>query len=123
MARYLGPQTKIARKFGEPIFGADKAFEKKKYPPGTTRTKQKDARKPPNMVPSCWKSKKPNIHMALLERQFSNTFKKAVKKKGITGEILLQLLESRLDNVVYRLGIAPSRRGCPTAGRSQAYYC
>lgn len=109
MARYLGPKTKIARKFGEPIFGADKAFEKKKYPPGQ-HGQSKKRKKTSEYGTQLLEKQKAKYTYGLLERQFSNTFKKAVKKKGITGEILLQLLESRLDNVVYRLGIAPSRR-------------
>jgi small subunit ribosomal protein S4 len=109
MARYLGPQTKIARKFGEPIFGADKAFEKKKYPPGQ-HGQNKKRKKTSEYGTQLLEKQKAKYTYGLLERQFLNTFKKAVKKKGITGELLLQLLESRLDNVVYRLGIAPSRR-------------
>jgi small subunit ribosomal protein S4 len=109
MARYLGPTTKIARKFGEPIFGADKAFEKKKYPPGQ-HGQLKKRRKTSEYGTQLLEKQKAKYTYGLLERQFSNTFKKAVRQKGITGEILLQLLEARLDNVVYRLGIAPSRR-------------
>ncbi len=109
MARYLGPTTKIARKFGEPIFGADKAFEKKKYPPGQ-HGQMKKRRKTSEYGTQLLEKQKAKYTYGLLERQFSNTFKKAVRQKGITGEILLQLLEARLDNVVYRMGIAPSRR-------------
>lgn len=109
MARYLGPTTKIARKFGEPIFGADKAFEKKKYPPGQ-HGQVKKRRKMSEYGTQLLEKQKAKYTYGLLERQFSNTFKKAVSRKGITGEILLQLLEARLDNVVFRLGIAPSRR-------------
>lgn len=109
MARYLGPKTKIARKFGDPIFGADKAFEKKKYPPGQ-HGQMKKRRKMSEYGVQLLEKQKAKYTYGLLERQFSNTFKKAVRKKGITGEILLQLLEARLDNTVYRLGIAPSRR-------------
>ncbi len=109
MARYLGPTTKIARKFGEPIFGADKAFEKKKYPPGQ-HGQVKKRRKMSEYGVQLLEKQKAKYTYGLLEKQFSNTFKKAVKKKGITGEILLQLLEARLDNVVFRLGIAPTRR-------------
>lgn len=109
MARYLGPTTKIARKFGEPIFGADKAFEKKKYPPGQ-HGQMKKRRKMSEYGTQLLEKQKAKYTYGLLERQFSNTFKKAVRKKGITGEILLQLLEARLDNVVYRMGIAPTRR-------------
>ncbi len=109
MARYLGPTTKIARKFGEPIFGADRAFEKKNYPPGQ-HGQMKKRRKKSEYGVQLLEKQKAKYTYGLLEKQFSNTFKKAVRKKGITGEILLQLLESRLDNVVYRLGIAPTRR-------------
>jgi small subunit ribosomal protein S4 len=109
MARYLGPKTKIARKFGDPIFGADKAFEKKKYPPGQ-HGQMKKRRKMSEYGVQLLEKQKAKYTYGLLERQFSNTFKKAVRQKGITGELLLQLLEARLDNTVYRLGIAPSRR-------------
>ncbi len=109
MARYLGPKTKIARKFGEPIFGADKAFEKKKYPPGQ-HGQTKKRKKMSEYGVQLLEKQKAKYTYGLLERQFSNTFKKAVRMKGITGENLLALLEARLDNVVYRLGIAPSRR-------------
>lgn len=109
MARYRGPKSKIARKFSEPIFGADKAFEKKKYPPGM-HGPDKRRKKQSEYGIQLLEKQKAKYTYGLLEKQFSNLFKKAVRKKGITGEILLQLLESRLDNVVYRLGIAPSRR-------------
>lgn len=109
MARYRGPQTKIARKFGEPIFGADKAFEKKKYPPGMHGA-NKRRKKQSEYGIQLQEKQKAKYTYGLLEKQFSNLFKKATKKKGITGEILLQLLEARLDNVVFRLGIAPTRR-------------
>lgn len=109
MARYLGPKSKIARKFGEPIFGADKAFEKKKYPPGM-HGQSKKRKKMSEYGVQLLEKQKAKYTYGLLERQFSNTFKKAVRMKGITGENLLALLEARLDNVVFRLGIAPSRR-------------
>jgi small subunit ribosomal protein S4 len=109
MARYRGPQTKIARKFGDAIFGADKAFEKKKYPPGMHGA-NKRRKKQSEYGIQLQEKQKAKYTYGLLEKQFSNLFEKANRKKGITGEILLQLLESRLDNVVYRLGIAPSRR-------------
>ncbi len=109
MARYLGPKTKIARKFGEPIFGADKAFEKKKYPPGQ-HGQSKKRKKMSEYGVQLLEKQKAKYTYGLLERQFSNTFKKALRMKGITGENLLALLEARLDNVVFRLGIAPSRR-------------
>ncbi len=109
MARYLGPTSKIARKFGDPIFGADKAFEKKNYPPGQ-HGQMKKRRKKSEYGIQLLEKQKAKYTYGLLERQFSNIFKKAVRKKGITGEILLQLLEARLDNVVFRMGIAPTRR-------------
>ena len=109
MARYTGPTTKVARKFGEPIFGADRAFEKKNYPPGQ-HGQMKKRRKKSEYGVQLLEKQKAKYTYGLLERQFLNTFKKAVRKKGITGEILLQLLEARLDNVVYRMGIAPTRR-------------
>lgn len=109
MARYIGPKSKIARKFGEPIFGADKAFEKKKYPPGMHGGAKK-RRKQSEYAVQLQEKQKAKYTYGLLERQFSNLFKKASRKKGVTGELLLQLLEARLDNVVFRLGIAPTRR-------------
>ncbi len=109
MARYLGPKSKIARKFGEPIFGADKAFEKKKYPPGM-HGQAKKRKKMSEYGVQLLEKQKAKYTYGLLERQFLNTFKKALRMKGITGENLLALLESRLDNVVYRMGIAPTRR-------------
>ncbi len=109
MARYLGPKSKIARKFGEPIFGADKAFEKKKYPPGMHGGAKK-RRKLSEYATQLQEKQKAKYTYGLLERQFSNLFKKASRRKGITGEILLQMLEARLDNVVFRLGIAPTRQ-------------
>ncbi len=109
MARYLGPQTKIARKFGEPIFGADKSFEKKKYPPGMHGPNKRRKQSSEYGIQLLEKQKAKYTY-GLLERQFSNTFRKAQRMKGVTGSNLLGLLESRLDNVVYRLGIAPTRR-------------
>ena len=108
MARYTGPSTKIARKFGEPILGPDKYFEKKNYPPGMHGLMKKRKKQSEYGV-QLQEKQKAKYTYGLLERQFLNTFKKASRSKGITGEILLQLLESRLDNVVYRLGIAPTR--------------
>ena len=110
MARYLGPTTKIARKLGEPIFGADKSFEKRNYPPGQ-HGQMKKRRKRSEYGVQLLEKQKAKYTYGLLERQFLNTFKKANNMKGITGEVLLQLLEARLDNVVYRLGIAPTRKG------------
>jgi len=110
MARYIGPKTKIARKFREPIFGPDKAFEKKNYPPGQ-HGNSKRRRKQSEYGIQLMEKQKAKYTYGILERQFKNVFLKATRKKGITGEILLQLIEARLDNVVFRLGIAPSRRG------------
>ena len=110
MARYIGPKTKIARKFGDPIYGADKAFEKKNYPPGQHGTEKRRKKLSEYGIQLKEKQKAKFIY-GVLERQFSNIFKRASRSKGITGEVLLQLLESRLDNVVYRLGIAPTRDG------------
>jgi small subunit ribosomal protein S4 len=93
MARYTGPKTRIARKFGEPIFGPDKHLERKNFPPGVQLREKQKAK----------------YTYGMLERQFRNTFEKASRSKGVTGEVLLQLLEARLDNVVYRLGVAPTR--------------
>lgn len=109
MARYTGPQTRIARKFGEPIFGADRSFEKKKYPPGQHGA-NKRRKKTSEYGLQLQEKQKAKYTYGILERQFRNTFKKASSKPGITGEILLQLCEMRLDNLVYRFGIAPSRR-------------
>ena len=111
MARYTGPKTKIARKFGEPIFGPDKAFEKKNYPPGQHGVNKRRRRKESEYGIQLKEKQKVKYTYGVLEKQFSNLFKKASRSKGITGEVLLQLLESRLDNVVYRLGIAPTRDG------------
>jgi len=108
MARYTGPRTKIARKFGEAIFGADKYFERKNYPPGFHGVNKK-RRKTSEYGLQLKEKQKAKYTYGILERQFSNLFEKALRSKGVTGEILLQLLESRLDNVVYRLGVAPSR--------------
>jgi len=110
MARYTGPKTKIARKFGEAIFGADKSFEKRNYPPGQHGNNRRRGKKSEYAIQLAEKQKAKYTY-GILERQFSNLFKKASSSKGITGEILLQLCECRLDNVVYRMGIAPSRRG------------
>lgn len=109
MARYTGPKTKISRKFGEPLFGYDKVFDKKSHPPGQHGLTRR--RKSLSEYGIQLKEKqKAKYTYGLLERQFLNTFKKAAAKKGVTGENLLQLLESRLDNLVFRFGIAPSRR-------------
>ena len=110
MARYTGPKTKIARKFGEAIFGADKNFEKRNYPPGQHGNAKRRGKKSEYAV-QLMEKQKAKYTYGILERQFRNLFKKASSSKGITGEVLLQLCEARLDNVVYRLGIANSRRG------------
>ena len=110
MARYTGPKTKIARKFGEPIFGEDKSFEKKKYPPGQHGNNRRRGKKSEYAV-QLMEKQKAKYTYGILERQFRNIFEKANRSKGVTGEVLLQLCESRLDNLVYRLGIASSRRG------------
>lgn len=108
MARYIGAKTKIARKFGDPIFGPDKSFERKNYPPGQHGSSKRHAKKSEYAV-QLQEKQKAKYTYGILERQFRNIFEKAQRKSGITGEILLQLCESRLDNVVYRLGIAPTR--------------
>ncbi len=108
MARYRGPKSKIARKFNEPIFGADKVLEKKNYPPGMHGNNRRRKKQSEYAVQLAEKQKAKYTY-GILERQFSNLFKKANSKSGITGEVLLQLCETRLDNVVYRLGIANSR--------------
>jgi small subunit ribosomal protein S4 len=109
MARYTGPKSKIARKFREPIFGPDKALEKKNYPPGQHGNTKKKGKKSEYAI-QLMEKQKAKYTYGILEKQFSLTFDRAVRAHGITGEVLLQLIESRLDNVVYRLGIAPSRR-------------
>jgi len=108
MARYTGPKTKIARKFGEAIFGDDKNFEKRNYPPGQHGNAKRRGKKS-EYATQLQEKQKAKYTYGILERQFSNLFKKAQRAGGITGEVLLQLCESRLDNVVYRLGIANSR--------------
>lgn len=110
MARYRGPKSRIARKFKEAIYGADKYLEKKNYPPGQHGPNKRRAKVSEYGVQLIEKQKAKYTY-GLLERQFANLFDKASRKKGKTGEILLQLLEARLDNVVYRLGISPSRDG------------
>lgn len=108
MARYTGPKSKIARKFGEPIYGPDKAFDKKNYPPGF-HGQARRRRKVSEYGVQLKEKQKAKYTYGLLERQFRNLFEKASRSKGITGEVLLKLLESRLDNAVFRFGIAPSR--------------
>ncbi|MCB0617768.1 MAG: 30S ribosomal protein S4 [Saprospiraceae bacterium] len=109
MARYRGPKAKKARSFGEAIYGFSKAFEKKKYPPGmhgnSRRRKQKS-----DYALQLMEKQKAKYTYGVLERQFRNLFEKATSKSGVTGEVLLQFLEARLDNTVFRMGIAPTRR-------------
>ncbi|NOZ36289.1 MAG: 30S ribosomal protein S4 [Chlorobi bacterium] len=107
MARYRGPKTKIARKLGSPIYGPDKTFEKKNYPPGQHGNNRR--RKVSEYGIQLKEKQKARYTYGLAEKQFYNTFKKADAIKGITGEVFLQLLEARLDNVVFRMGIAPTR--------------
>ncbi|MGC9353606.1 MAG: 30S ribosomal protein S4 [Mariniphaga sp.] len=108
MARYRGPKSKIARKFGEPIFGPDKVFEHKNFPPGMHGMSAR-RRKVSEYGQQLKEKQKAKYTYGVLEKQFRNLFEKASSAKGITGEVLLQLLESRLDNVVFRLGIAKTR--------------
>ncbi|MDG1763041.1 MAG: 30S ribosomal protein S4 [Flavobacteriaceae bacterium] len=110
MARYTGPKTKIARKFGEPIFGEDKSFEKRNYPPGQHGNARRRGKKSEYAV-QLMEKQKAKFTYGILERQFRNIFEKASRSKGVTGEVLLQLCESRLDNVVFRFGLSPSRSG------------
>ncbi len=108
MARYTGPKTKIARKFGEAIFGDDKSFEKRNYPPGQHGNNRRRGKKSEYAI-QLQEKQKAKYTYGILERQFRNLFKSARAAQGITGEVLLQLCESRLDNVVFRMGIAPTR--------------
>lgn len=108
MARYTGPKTKIARKFKEPIYGADRAFEKRNYPPGQHGVSKRRPKQSEYGV-QLMEKQKAKYTYGILERQFRNLFEKASRKGGVTGVVLLQLIESRLDNVVYRLGIAHTR--------------
>ncbi len=110
MARYTGPKSKIARKFGEAIFGDDKSFEKKNYPPGQHGNNRRRGKKSEYAI-QLMEKQKAKYTYGILERQFRNLFAKANRSKGVTGEVLLQLCESRLDNVVYRMGLSNSRRG------------
>jgi small subunit ribosomal protein S4 len=110
MARYTGPKTKIARKFGEAIFGEDKSFEKRNYPPGQHGNARRRGKKSEYAI-QLMEKQKAKYTYGILEKQFRNMFKKATASRGITGEVLLQLCESRLDNVVFRMGISPSRSG------------
>lgn len=108
MARYTGPKARISRRFNEPILGESKALQKKNYPPGMHGKGKK--RKQSEYAIQLAEKQKAKFIYGVLERQFENIFDKASRKKGVTGEVLLQMLESRLDNMVYRLGVAPTRR-------------
>jgi small subunit ribosomal protein S4 len=110
MARYIGPKTRIARKFGDPIYGPDKSYDKKSYPPGQHGANKK-RKKSSEYGIQLREKQKAKYTYGVLERQFANLFEKAQRSKGVTGEVLLQLLESRLDNVVFRLGLSRSRSG------------
>ena len=110
MARYTGPKTKIARKFGEAIFGEDKSFEKRNYPPGQHGNNRRRGKKSEYAI-QLMEKQKAKYTYGILEKQFRNLFSKASGMKGITGENLLILCESRLDNTVFRLGVSPTRRG------------
>ena len=107
MARYIGPKTRISRRFGEAIFGPDKVLSKRTNPPGQHGVNRR--KKSSEYGVQLNEKQKAKFTYGVLERQFRNLFDKAARAKGITGEILLQLLECRLDNIVYRLGIAPTR--------------
>ena len=110
MARYTGPKTKISRKFGEPLFGEDRSLEKKNYPPGQHGNTKRRAKKSEYAI-QLMEKQKAKYTYGILEKQFRNMYDKANRGKGITGELLLQLCESRLDNVVYRMGISNTRDG------------
>jgi small subunit ribosomal protein S4 len=110
MARYRGPKTKIARRFGEAIFGPDRAFEKRNYGPGQHGNARRRGKKSEYSVQLLEKQKAKYTY-GILERQFRKMFEAASSSKGVTGEVLLQICESRLDNVVYRMGVAPTRSG------------
>ena len=108
MARYIGPKSRIARKFGEPIYGPDKNLDRKNFPPGQHGMNKK-RKKTSEYGLQLREKQKAKYTYGVLERQFHKTFEKASRSKGVTGEVLLQILEARLDNVVYRLGVAPTR--------------
>lgn len=110
MARYRGPKSKIARKFKEPIFGPDKVLAKKNYPPGMHGANKRRAKQSEYAV-QLQEKQKVKYTYGILEKQFAKIYHEASRAKGVTGEVLLQLIESRLDNVVYRMGIAPTRDG------------
>lgn len=109
MARYRGPKTKISRKFGEAIFGYDKSFEKRNYAPGQHGNSRRRRQKSEYGI-QLKEKQKAKYTYGLLERQFSNLYKEAARRSGVTGTIFLQLLEARLDNTVFRMGVGPSRR-------------
>lgn len=110
MARYIGPKTRISRKFREPIYGPDKNFEKRSYPPGQHGQSKKRA-KVSEYATQLMEKQKVKYMYGILERQFAKIFDRAARMQGITGENLLKLIESRLDNVVFRLGLSPTRDG------------
>lgn len=110
MARYIGPKSKIARKFHSPIFGADKVLDRKNYAPGQHGNSRRKSKQSEYGI-QLQEKQKTKYTYGILEKQFRKIFQQAARKKGITGEVLLQLLESRLDNVVFRLGISPTRSG------------
>ena len=110
MARYTGPKSKIARKFGEPIFGEDKTLEKRNFPPGQHGSSKRRGKKSEYAI-QLMEKQKAKYTYGILEKQFRNLFEKASRSKGVTGEVLLQLCESRLDNMVYRFGLSPTRSG------------
>jgi small subunit ribosomal protein S4 len=110
MARYIGPKSRIARKFKEPIFGPDKVLEKKNYPPGQHGLSKKRSKQSEYAV-QLQEKQKAKYTYGILERQFAKIYTMAQRAHGVTGEVLLQLIESRIDNVVYRMGIAPTRSG------------
>lgn len=110
MARYTGPKSKIARRFKDPIFGPDKALERRQYGPGQHGPNKRRGKQSEYAI-QLGEKQKAKYTYGILERQFRNLFEKANRSKGVTGEVLLQLCESRLDNVVYRMGISPTRRG------------
>ena len=110
MARFTGPKTKIARRFGEAIFGEDKSFEKRNFPPGQHGNNRRRGKESEYKV-QLMEKQKAKYTYGILEKQFRNIFAKANRSKGVTGEVLLQFCESRLDNVVYRMGVSTSRSG------------
>ena len=122
MARYTGPKSRIARRFRDPIFGPDKALERKNYGPGQHGPNKRRMKQSEYSV-QLQEKQKAKYTYGILERQFSNLFKEASRRKGITGETLLILCESRLDNTVYRLGISPTRSGARQLVGTQTYYC